>query len=603
MSAVLSMPRLAETRPADATMSLVPGGPAEQSRAYLLVMQGGSSSIVPLPSVGALVLGRAADAELKVDDAMASRRHARFVIADGTVRVTDLGSHNGTKVNGDRIDGGRTLASGDVVTVGEVTVVLHTAHRTTARRSLLDVAQLRARLEEEVDRAVRYQRSVSVATFALGARPDRAAVSQVVGAELRLIDLHAWNHDSTLLIALPELSEEAARAAVAALREKVLEVAPRARVGLASCPSDACDVDTLLGASRAAADAAGDREVGSARAATQSLSLGDREIVLADPAMIRMYDLVRKLARSELPVLVTGETGTGKENAAFAVHHFSHRKDKPFVTLNCAALQETLVESELFGYERGAFSGATGAKPGLLETANGGTVFLDEVGELGASAQAKLLRVLEQRKITRLGDVREREIDIRIVAATNRNLKDEIAAGRFREDLFFRLSAATVILPPLRERPREIPVLSRAFLERACGRLRREVPALSPATLARLGAHAWPGNVRELRNVVDYVAATAGEATVEPWHLPEGMLGEAAPVATAVGASAPVQAAVPGPGQGFRPLAEELKSLEQQRMNEALAAAGGVQTRAAELIGMPLRTFVWKLKQYGLRSR
>jgi transcriptional regulator with GAF, ATPase, and Fis domain len=299
-------------------------------------------------------------------------------------------------------------------------------------------------------------------------------------------------------------------------------------------------------------------------------------------------------------VLVCGETGVGKENAAFAVHHWSPRSAGPFVAVNCAALPEALVESELFGHERGAFTGATTTRTGLLESAQGGTVFLDEVGELPPSAQSKLLRALEVRRITRVGDVRERSIDIRVVAATHRDLEAEVAAGRFREDLYFRLGAATVLLPPLRERPREVPMLARDFLARACRALGRSELELAAGTLLALARHGWPGNVRELRNLMDYVAAAVTGDVVEPHHLPARMLGRGAAPAQPVPPVPPVAETSREPRV---PLAQEIRELERRRMQEALDEAEGVQTRAAALIGMPIRTFSFKLKQLGLQAR
>jgi two-component system response regulator AtoC len=337
--------------------------------------------------------------------------------------------------------------------------------------------------------------------------------------------------------------------------------------------------------------------------------------------MVRLFQLIRRLAASELPVLVCGETGAGKENAAFAVHHGSPRAKGPFVVLNCAALQETLVESELFGHERGAFSGAAGLKLGLLETASGGTVFLDEIGELSLAAQAKLLRAVETKRITRVGGVRPTDVDIRIVAATHRDLEAEVAAGRFRKDLFFRLSAATIMLPPLRERPREITLLARTFLTEACARAGRPPMELSAATMLALARYAWPGNVRELKNTMDYAAAALEDEIVEPWHLPARISGDAVTPSEDSETARPAQAedpadasvAVAGSGEprgearpfgrAFRPLAEEIKGLERRRMTEALEATSGFQKRAAELIGMPLRTFVLKLKQHGIARR
>jgi DNA-binding NtrC family response regulator len=303
--------------------------------------------------------------------------------------------------------------------------------------------------------------------------------------------------------------------------------------------------------------------------------------------MRQLYRVVERLARTALPVLVLGESGAGKENVAAAVHAWSPRAAAPLVALNCAALQESLVESELFGYERGAFSGAVGAKLGLLERADGGTLFLDEVNELSAAAQAKLLRVLEEGLVNRLGGVRERRVDLRVVAATNRALAEEVAAGRFRRDLFFRLSGATVLVPPLRSRPLEIAALARHFAAAA------GAAAIDEAALARLLEHPWPGNVRELRHAIEYAAALAEGDVITPWHLPD----------TVRALRGGPRATPPSFPALFRPIAEELRDLERRRMLEALRATGGVQRRAAELIGMPVRTFTCKLTQYGLRAQ
>ena len=334
-------------------------------------------------------------------------------------------------------------------------------------------------------------------------------------------------------------------------------------------------------------------EASNDQTAVRTLAVGDRSVVIADPAMARLYELLERLAASELPVLVCGETGTGKEVAATALHQLSKRAARPLVSINCAAIHENLVESELFGYERGAFSGAVTAKPGLLETASGGTVFLDEIGELPSTVQAKLLRVIETNRVLRLGDVRERPIDIRIVAATNRDLVKDVVAGRFRRDLYFRLSGATLWLPPLRDRPRELPVLAEMFLREACRRQGRSAMQLSPATQRKLLAMSWPGNVRELKHLMEYVSAAIDARVVEPHHLDQQQPAHQAPRDLEL-------EELPSTPQ-FRPLADEIRELEQTRIASALAAANGNQRAAALLLGMPLRTFVFKLKQYGLR--
>jgi DNA-binding NtrC family response regulator len=301
-----------------------------------------------------------------------------------------------------------------------------------------------------------------------------------------------------------------------------------------------------------------------------------------------------------LPVLITGETGVGKENAAFAVHFWSKRSAGPFVVLDCSAIPPTLIESQLFGHEKGAFTGAHAARPGVFEQARGGTVFLDEIGELPLEMQPRLLRALEERVIRRVGASEPTQLDIRLVAATNRSLDDECRAGRFRQDLLYRLQGARVILPPLRDRKCEIPILAHELLAQACTRDGRPPIEITPAAMQVLLTHDWTGNVRELRQAMDFAAVAAPDAFVEPSDLPPHITG--AP--TAISASMPVVASptdvtadVPI-DVSFRPVADELRELEKRRMVEALAATGGVKSRAAQLIDMPIRTFTLKAKQY-----
>ena len=335
-------------------------------------------------------------------------------------------------------------------------------------------------------------------------------------------------------------------------------------------------------------------------------AIGTGTVVAADPEMLRLYGQIERLARTQLPILIGGESGVGKEHAALAVHAWSTRAAGPFVTLHCAALQDALLEGELFGYERGAFLGAVTGKAGLLERADGGTLFLDEVSALSPTAQLRLLRVLEDQRVTRLGSSQERALDIRIVAATSRDLAAEVAAERFRGDLYFRLNGAGVVLPPLRARRIEIAILAQHFLAAACANVQRDIVTLSPAALQRLNAHAWTGNVRELKHAMAYAAALADGERVEPWHLPEAVvepIDEVRATLTTLPPAAPPPADTVRSPDSFRPVAEELRALERRRMIEALRATGGVQRRAARLIGMPVRTFTCKLTQYDLRDR
>jgi len=335
-------------------------------------------------------------------------------------------------------------------------------------------------------------------------------------------------------------------------------------------------------------------------------AIGTGTVVAADPEMLRLYGQIERLARTQLPILIGGESGVGKEHAALAVHAWSTRAAGPFVTLHCAALQDALLEGELFGYERGAFLGAVTGKAGLLERADGGTLFLDEVSALSPTAQLRLLRVLEDQRVTRLGSSQERALDIRIVAATSRDLAAEVAAERFRGDLYFRLNGAGVVLPPLRARRIEIAILAQHFLAAACANVQRDIVTLSSAALQRLNAHAWTGNVRELKHAMAYAAALADGERVEPWHLPEAVvepIDEVRATLTTLPPAAPPPADTVRSPDSFRPVAEELRALERRRMIEALRATGGVQRRAARLIGMPVRTFTCKLTQYDLRDR
>jgi two-component system response regulator AtoC len=580
----------------ESTATLSIGGDAGGdlgARCYLLVMEGDSTSVYHLPDDGVVLIGRGDEADLALRDPVVSRRHARLVLSSGEVRVVDLDSHNGTVVNGEIIAGARVLASGDTMSICGATLVLHRGRSAHVERTVLDPEPLRQRLEQERARALAYGRPLALACLRIerGSQAPSAVVREVLG-QVRLIDVLGRDPSGGLVLLLPELDADTATETVRALLSGLGERGLPARAGLAIAGVDGSDSDTLIAIARGAADVAGAGEVSAGASACHRLAIGDRTVLVADPAMGAAYALLRRLAASELPVLVLGETGVGKENAAFAAHAWSPRAAGPFITVNCAAIPEALFESELFGYERGAFSGAVQAKAGLLEAAHGGTLFLDEIGELPLLAQPKLLRVLELGKLMRLGDLRERPVNLRLVAATNRDLEAEVSAGRFRRDLYFRLGAATVILPPLRDRPREIPILAREFLGRAAGRLGQAPCTLSPRALERITAHDWSGNVRELKNTMEYAAATAIEGVVEPWHLPPRVAGRI---------EAPPAAAKPDPT--FRPIAAEIEELERRRISEALAAADGLQTRAAELISMSLRTFQQRLKDYGIARR
>jgi len=320
------------------------------------------------------------------------------------------------------------------------------------------------------------------------------------------------------------------------------------------------------------------------------------EFTLADPAMKRVYEQAARAAAGQLSVLILGETGVGKEVLARFVHEKSPRSKKPFLAINCAALSETLLEAELFGHEKGAFTGANAARAGLIESADGGTLFLDEVGEMPPSVQAKLLRVLEQREVMRVGARAPKKVDVRFVAATNRDLEREAEKGAFRSDLFFRLNGISFTIPPLRERLGELEELSQKFLASAARQLDRPAtPRLAPEVVAAFRAYDWPGNVRELRNVIERAVVLADDEIVAE-HLP---------VKVSAAAFKPrvvrnEEKRVLGDEQEIGRLRMEMSEAEKRKIVEALEKCDGNQTKAAELLGISRRTLLHRLDEYGL---
>jgi transcriptional regulator with PAS, ATPase and Fis domain len=311
--------------------------------------------------------------------------------------------------------------------------------------------------------------------------------------------------------------------------------------------------------------------------------------------MRRLMDKVERAARSSASVLITGESGSGKEVVARAVHHFSPRSHRPWVDLSCAALPEHLLESELFGYDRGAFSGADTAKPGLFEMAHQGTLFLDEIGDLDPRMQVKLLRVLDGVPYYRLGGTKKVSADVRVVAATNQNLEKLVAEGRFRSDLYHRLSQLTLHVPPLRERVADVAPLAWYILEK-----HDPQASFTSRALRALESHAWPGNVRELRNVVMKAAVMNAEAEIDAEHLPmSSPQAEPAPYHAAMNGYGSHGAGLNGNGlNGVSAAATSLDSMERRMIFDALAAAGGHQQQAAARLGISRRTLSRKLKIY-----
>ena len=309
------------------------------------------------------------------------------------------------------------------------------------------------------------------------------------------------------------------------------------------------------------------------------------DIIGRSPSMRELFETLSLVAPSEATVLIQGESGTGKELVANAIHHNSHRKDRPFVKVNCAALPETLLESELFGHEKGAFTGAAGPKKGRFQLADRGTLFLDEIAEMAPATQAKILRVLQEREFEPVGGTRTVQVDTRVISASNRNLEEEIVAGRFREDLYYRLNVVMIKVPPLRDRSTDIPLLADYFLKHYAEKNHRSLKGFHPRAMDLLLRHAWPGNVRELENVIERAVIMARGDRVAPSHFPNTLQDHDANKS----AKEPVLAS-------GRPL----KEVEKEMILKTLEDMGGNRTRTAETLGISRRTLQLKLKVYGI---
>jgi DNA-binding NtrC family response regulator len=443
----------------------------------------------------------------------------------------------------------------------------------SASTAIVSEGELSTRLLAEVERAVRFKRPLAVIGVKLdGSRGARREAALKLASRLRRIDLAGEYATGEYLFVLPETTRAQADALAVTLAELGREVAGvGAAARAAAVPDDGNTADELIGATLA--------EVGRVTAAS-----ADTDVVVAeDGAMRELFELARRAARSEVTVLLTGETGSGKEVIAAEIHRASARAAGPYVRINCASIPETLIESELFGHERGAFTGAEKRRIGFIESAHGGTLLFDEIGELPPSLQAKLLRVLEERKVMRVGSTDEIGVDVRFVAATNRDLEREVEKDTFRHDLFFRLSAMTLRVPPLRDRPKDLPLLAAHFATRAAQAARRPPVRFTDGFLQGLLRYPWPGNVRELRNVVERAVVLASGSELTVTELPERLA-----------------VLAPATPRDASPMRERLDDVERRALADALREVNGNRTHAARRLGISRRALLYKLKKYNL---
>jgi Nif-specific regulatory protein len=586
------------------------------------------------------LLGRAAEAALQVQDETASRRHARIRLLEGRSVLEDLGSANGTQLNGERVERPAVLFDGDVISIGEVRlrfVAGAVAERETVVRDpdadvagALDPDAADPAREGAGEAAIRRLRLVCDGAALLGDaaeerdvapsllallvdtfRPDRATVSYAPGGgaprvaaahppdagppESRTLRRRVLEGGEAVLVVDPpeaSLARSRYRSTIAApLRtsDGVWGIAV-----LESLEPDrwcAEDLRALAAVTRQAALVLRTlRALAGARAEVGRLVHASREgapeILGASAAIEEVRRRVARAAVADAPALVTGETGTGKELVARRLHVEGPRRSRPFVALNCAALVEGLLESELFGHEKGAFTGAVERRDGRIAEAGTGTLFLDEVGELPPALQAKLLRVLSERTFTRVGGREPLRMECRLVCATNRDLRREVAQGRFREDLWYRLAVLEIAVPPLRDRGEDVEVLAEALLERIAAGLGRTPPRLAEDARRALRQHAWPGNVRELRNALERAVILAGGDTLFAKDLP-------APGPRSAGAGA----SAAGDGEAI-----SLREAEKRAIVAALARTGGKKGAAALLLGISWPTLNRKIREYGIRE-
>lgn len=587
-------------------------------KAYLVAISGPHAGTVFTLNEGIATAGRQANAEIFLNDSQVSRKHAQFITRMGETKVVDLDSTNGTFVNGDKLAGEHVLNDGDEIQVG-VTCFRFSTHNLVGgdRLGIRSHGYFESRVGEELDRASRYKRSLAVLMVGMDTTSKTSSekddilrrkypkIVEYLRDMVRTMDLLAHYGKFEFELLLPETdSKEAFRLAQRITGEKIVDRQIYLSVGVATFPEDGRTGDMLIEKSRQALKLARGKEadrVAEIKDEVRRIQVSSHVVIVKSEKMAQLFELAERIAKSTITVLIQGETGVGKEVVAEAIHGNSDRAQKPLVCVNCAALTETLLESELFGHEKGSFTGADHLKIGLFESAKGGTIFLDEVGEMPAKTQAKLLRVLQSKRIMRVGSNREIDTDVRVVAATNRKLEDLVAKGVFREDLYYRLNAATITVPPLRERRDEVPYLAQSFIEQVCKENGFPPKQISPDAMEILTRYHWPGNIRELKNAIERAVVISEGDTIFKESLTSKLTSDSYDY---------LEAPVPPPGMGSTvtvaatvvgDMKQVVSAYERDLIIGALKRSDWNQTKAAELLNLPRRTLVSKIKKYGIK--
>jgi DNA-binding NtrC family response regulator len=576
----------AEEAPLPVPRTIAHEGDGSGDDLQLVVVEADSVTAHDLPALGTVVIGRGTEVDVPVADPGASAQHARIHVQGGAVAIEDLDSRNGTQVRGQRIASGErvALSLGEAAMVAGAVLLVQRKNKRLNQRRSLPHGYFELRLAEECLRAQHGEGSTafSLARLDLDGELTAEAFAEIAGEHLRPTDiLGTYAPDAYEILLLGTASERP----LDTLLQKVRQRGAEPRVSFAHFPGDGRTAHSLI-----------EKACAGLRPPP---SLATRPgVIVRDERMRDVYRLAERAAARDINVLILGETGVGKEILAETIHRASKRADKPFLCLNCGAVNENLRESELFGYERGAFTDAKASKPGLLEAASGGTVFLDEIGEMSSSVQAMLLRAIETKQVTRVGGVQPRPIDVRFIAATHRDLVQEIKEKRFRSDLYYRLNGIALDIPPLRERRSEIRPLAEAFLvQLAPASGVSIVPRISEAAVSLLESHRWDGNIRELRNIMDRALLLSDGGDIEPEHLPIETIKPAVDRDGIDDVS--MDDIQDDPALMSRWTPEE--RAERARVIEALRLEGGNQTRAARRLGISRSTMVQRLEAFKIR--
>ncbi len=552
----------------------------------LLVTGDGGVWNIPLPKQAELTIGRAPESEIRLDGNSVSRKHALFRVLESGFVLRDLGSANGTLLRGRALapetDVG--ILPGEAFTVGEFLLVLRTRRAASLTRHVWSLEYFEARVGEQCERS-RADGGAPFFLFSVRVEPKAPVEpTQVIAGELSAADVLGRLSADRFSVLLVDDSALEAEALALRLERALAERGCTARARVIGYPRDATSASALMTRLQYATEPGQDSSV-------------PTNVVLRSPAMLAIYDQLDAVARGGINVLILGETGAGKDVLARSIHERSERAHKPFLRLNCAALAEPLLESELFGHEKGAFTGALSSKLGLLQSTAGGTVFLDEIGEFPQRLQPKLLQVLENREILSVGSVKPRAIDVRFIAATNRDLEAEALSGNFRSDLYYRLAGFTFVIPPLRERREDILPLALEFLRRLSVEQGKRSPIrIRDDAAIHLIDYAWPGNVRELRNVIERAVVLCDGHSIGPEHLPLDKM-RSVVLINQPKPSAASDRETELPIADLTP--EELA--ERQRILDVLAECAGNQSQAAEVLGVSRSTLVNRLNTYRIR--